>query len=166
MYYEIRSPMARKRAPGGGRKPKGSAPGEPLTIRMPPDLRAELERAAKKRGRYLSEEILGRLRLSLAKQREEQRDPVVRALCYLISETANSVRKGDNPLSKGWQRNPFLFRAFKIGVTAVLDALDQPGEARNPFPPPQSAALSDDYSATPETLGRAAANNVLFALQR
>src|SRR6516165_455129 len=55
--------MARKRAPGGGRKPKGAAPmRSQLTIRMPDDLRTELEAAARKRGHNLTDELLWRLR--------------------------------------------------------------------------------------------------------
>jgi hypothetical protein len=51
-------------------------------------LRNELERSSKKRRRALSEEIIGRLWLSLDKERERQRDPAMRALAYLISEIA------------------------------------------------------------------------------
>ena len=56
-------PLKRKRAPGGGRKPKGafSKLTSPLSLRMPSDMRDELEAAAKASGKSVSQELLRRL---------------------------------------------------------------------------------------------------------
>ena len=53
----------RKRAPGGGRQPSGafSKLTSPLSLRMPADMRDELEAAAKASGKSLSQELLRRL---------------------------------------------------------------------------------------------------------
>jgi len=55
--------MARKRAPGGGRKPAGEFKGKSATIttRVTPATRAALEQAASANGRSLSQEIESRL---------------------------------------------------------------------------------------------------------
>ena len=75
--------MARKRAPGGGRKPKGPvAARSQLTVRMPDELRAELEAAARRRNRNLTDELIGRIRGSFAREHEQKRDPATRALLF------------------------------------------------------------------------------------
>ena len=126
--------MARKRAPGGGRKPKGAAPmRSQLTIRMPDDLRTELEAAARKRGHNLTDELLWRLRLSFAKEREQRRDPAMRALTFLIGELAENVHLGLRSFRTKWHKNPFMFQALKLGTTKLLDAIAPPGEIESPY---------------------------------
>src|SRR3974390_1784966 len=117
----------RRRATGAGRNP--SAPfrhsAAQLTVRMPDDMRARLDAAARKKGWSLSQELLWRLRVSFEKENyRDQRDPATRALCFLIAETAQRVHF-NVPLE--WQRNPFLFKAFKLAVATLLDALQPPG---------------------------------------
>lgn len=58
----------RKRAPGGGRKPKGEIAGKSalLSTRIRPDTRAMLKRAAKEAGRSVSQEAELRLIRSFA----------------------------------------------------------------------------------------------------
>ena len=120
----------RKRAPGGGRKPAGpfKKNASQLTIRMPSDMRAELEAAAHKRGWNVTQETLWRLRGSLSKDRLDRHDQVTRALCFLIAQAAQPMPV----ISKDWHRNPFLFRAFKLAVAKLLDALEPPGEMQGP----------------------------------
>jgi hypothetical protein len=75
--------MAQKRAPGGGRKPKGPvAARSQLTVRITDDLRAELEAAARRRNRNLTDELIGRIRVSFAREHEQKRDPATRALLF------------------------------------------------------------------------------------
>jgi hypothetical protein len=168
--------MVRKRASGGGRKPKGSAPGAPLTIRMPPDLRAALDAAARKRDRYLSEEILGRLRRSLAREREEARDPAFRAFCFLFSEIANAICAAPKN-HPGWQFDPWSYRVFKLAVRKILDHFEPAGEMRVPelwrllpeifenvAPPKQRDLMKKKFTQTTESPGKMAdflANRVL-----
>jgi len=122
--------MARKRAPGGGRKPTGSSAARPLTIRMDDDIRRQLDAAVgrqklRKPQWNLSQEILWRLRVSLHEEHEgERRDPALRALCFLISQLAHHVV---GPLPTDWRSNLFFYTAFKIAVHQLLDALDPPG---------------------------------------
>jgi hypothetical protein len=156
--------MKQKRAPGGGRKPKGAFSGltSPLSIRMPPDMRKELESASKKKGWSLTQELLWRLRVSLNKQQEVRRDPATRAICYLISRMGEKIHKRI-PLE--WRRNPFLFRAFKIGVANLLDELEPPGEIQSPI---DQGTLTEstyvDLYRTPETIANDAARETLTSL--
>jgi hypothetical protein len=130
--------MAKKRKPGGGRKPKGdfSRLTSPLTIRMPAEMRKQLEAAANKSGKNVTQELLRRLQNSFNRDREKSRDPALRALCFLIAEIAEGVVLPEPirfpnayPL---WRSNPFLFRAFKLAVGKLLDALEPPGEIQAP----------------------------------
>jgi hypothetical protein len=124
--------MARKRAPGGGRKPKDRYGGRasPLSIRMTDEMRARLEASARHRkgGISLSEEILFRIRSSIDRERDEKRDPASRALCYLLAETiaaVASVTAGPN-----WRSDPYAFQSIKLAFSLVLDDVRPPGEIR------------------------------------
>jgi hypothetical protein len=119
----------RKRAPGGGRKRHGATVAQNLTIRIDSAMRGRLEFAALKRAEWkrnwnLSQEILMRLNQSLDREREGQRKPVVRAISFLITETAEMLSYD--------LRDPFSFQAFKLAVARVLDAIKPPGEVRRP----------------------------------
>ena len=160
----------RKRAPGGGRKPSGPFrhSAAQLTVRMPDDMRARLDAAAKKKGWSLSQELLWRLRVSFEKENyRDRRDPATRALCFLIAETAQRVRIG---IPVEWHRNPFLFRAFKLAVAALLDRLEPAGSAKSPVPEfskvlkPHELQLIGDRWKTPETAAAEAAKSTLISL--
>jgi hypothetical protein len=126
---------------------------------MPDDLRTELEKAAKKRGRSLTDELLGRLRLSFAREREQERDRATRGICYLISQIAGPWVSVEEP----WTHDPFKFRAFKLGVAKLLDALEPPGEARSPYDPAGPKLLLMAYE-TPESAGDHLATGTLNML--
>jgi hypothetical protein len=121
---------ARRRAPGGGRKPAGdfSHLTAVTSFRMPAEMREQLEKAAKARSKEtnrrigLSQELLRRLAESFDQDRRTWRDPATRALCFLISELAETIGLGQS----GWRSDPFLFRAFKVGVAKLLDNIPQP----------------------------------------
>jgi len=153
--------VVRKRKPGGGRKPKlGTAMRSKLTVRMPDDLRDQLEAAALKRDRGLSDELHARLRLSFDKERERKRDPATRHLCNLVAVIARQVQFMAKPksTSKEWQQDPFTFRTFKIAVAKVLDTLEPPGK----IPPPTIVApgIPEPFE-DPETVAQFVANKVL-----
>jgi Arc-like DNA binding domain len=121
----------RKRAPGGGRRSKGEFAGlvSPLSVRMPAKLRAQLEAAARRSGRSVSQELLSRLNISLSKDRNEAGDRATRALCFLISSMAYAVHWN----MPNWRSDRFLFKAVKIGIGKLLDALPEPtGEMEPP----------------------------------
>jgi hypothetical protein len=135
---------------------------------MPDDMRARLEAAAQKKGWSLSQELLWRLRVSFEKDNyADHRDPATRALCFLIAETAQRVRIG---IRVEWHRNPFLFRAFKLAVAALLDRLEPPGSAKSPLPEfskvlkPRQLQLIGDHWKTPETAAAQAAKLTLTSL--
>ena len=127
-----------KRAPGGGRKPEGEFARltAALTIRMPQAMRDELEKAAKRGRRNITQELLRRLQNSFNEDRRKSRDPALRAMCYLIAEVAEGVTNpapiGVKHLRPLWRLNPFLFRAFKLAVGKLLDALEPAGEIKPP----------------------------------
>jgi hypothetical protein len=97
---------------------------------MPNDVRAELEAAARRRNRNLTDELIGRLRVSFAKEHEQKRDPATRALLFLISQVAEQVHM-NSPIE--WHQNPFMFRAFKLAVARLLDALEPSGKIQSPW---------------------------------
>jgi hypothetical protein len=120
------------RAPGAGRKPQGEFGRleSPFSVRMPEDLRKQLEAAAVKSGRSASQELLRRLSSSFGRDYDKSRDPATRALCFLLAELVEHIRL---PLPDEWHRNPFLFGAFKIGFTQLLDALEPKGKQQSPL---------------------------------
>ena len=170
--------MARKRAPGGGRKPIGSAAARPLTIRMDDDMRRQLEAAV---GRQkvskpqktwnLSQEILWRLRVSLHDEHEEERrDPALRALCFLIERLTHHIV---GPVPAHWRSDLFLYRAFKIAVHQLLDALEPPGPGmrwvlRGKHPDANADAYMQRYIASfdsPEARATHSADLILSELR-
>ena len=126
--------MARKS--GGGRKPTGDFAGlaANISLRMPTDMRAELERSAAKRrsgeGWSLTQEVLFRLTRSFDRERDERRDPASRALCYLLAEVISAV--AHNATGPNWRSDPFAFRAIKLAFGQILDDLEPKGEIRAP----------------------------------
>jgi hypothetical protein len=115
---------------------------------MPDDLRGELEAAARKRGsgRTLTDEVVARLRSSLSRERDDERDPALKALNFVIAQLAERVSGGMYLEDKGarlvdqkeWRTDPFKFRAFKFAVGKLLDALE---------PPKRESALSEEELA-------------------
>jgi hypothetical protein len=122
--------MARpkKRAPGAGRKPQGDF--EQLTstfsVRMPQDLREQLEAAAQQNRRSIGQELLRRLYDSFGVNRDKARDPATRALCFLFAEVVTDINFASEV--EGWHRSPFMFEAIKLGFLKVLDELQPEGE--------------------------------------
>lgn len=177
----------RKRAKGGGRKPKGpfSELTSPLSIRMPVSLREELENAAQTSGRSVSQELLRRLSNTFNRDREKARDPDMQALCFLIAETARQavgIPIPDQLKTKktlDWRNNPFFFSAFKIAVGKLLDALEPTGTVEAPKIKFDLKPTTDNTSAalggavndlvrsyeTPQARGQYVANYIWNSLQ-
>jgi hypothetical protein len=130
---------------------------------MPADMRAELKASALKRGWSLAQDLLWRVRVSLNREREEHEDRALRALCYVISEMARKQLWTDHPDRAGerWHRDPFTFKAFSLGVSNLLTALQPPGELRRP------RTKTKDYFyglETPESIAEHASKEVLSDL--
>jgi hypothetical protein len=155
--------MIRKRAPGGGRKPKGAVPmRSQVNVRMPEDMRAQLEAAARKRGRNVSEELLARLHASFAREDEQRREPVVRALNSAIFRLARNIRQFTlaDVRNEEWVRNPFAFRAFKLGVAKLLDNFEPPGDVHPPV-----SEKGRPLWETPEELAERAVHMLLISIR-
>jgi hypothetical protein len=116
---------------------------------MPDDLRTELEAAAAARGHSLTQEMIGRLRESLARERIDRQDPAMRALCFLFQDLAERIhlRQPEFRSDFKWHRSPFMFRTFKLAVAQLLDALEPPGEIRPPGRARMEKTDPDFYSA-------------------
>jgi hypothetical protein len=70
-----------------------------------------------------------RLQASYRREREEKRrSPATRALCLLLTEV--TVRM--TPYIPEWHRNPFTFRAFRLALGGLLEALEPPGDIAYP----------------------------------
>lgn len=162
-----------KRAPGGGRKPSGpfKLNSAQLTVRMPDDMRGELERAAHKRGWSLTQELLWRLRASLTREDHEQhQDRALRAICFLISEMTRKnlctgelwYRDAHTERAGGpWHKDPFIFTAFRLAVAKLLKGLQPSGDLHQPG----TKSGRDFYSiSTPESLAGEAAKEILSDL--
>ena len=161
--------MARKRAPGGGRKRIGRSVARPLTIRIDDDLRGRLERAAQGRGQRrkwnLSAEILHRLRTSLDKDREIKRDPAINAICFLIADMAKRELYTDIfPSTAPWHRDPFTFRAFKLAVAELLNDLEPAGDMFAPPSLSKTLGRGPPFE-TPDQLGGYAASKEKIVLR-
>jgi len=184
--------MVRKREPGGGRKPSPHTPRAQLTVRMPDDLRKQLERSVARRknghGWTLTDELVHRLQRSFNRERDERRDPAARALCYLLAEVISFVNAERNDPTElvirdgnaefvpnsGWRSDPFYFRAIRLAFDLILNALQPPGEMR----PPRTAEQPLDGEVrilgerfpipahTPEDLARSVRDLILFQLAR
>jgi len=137
--------MSKKRAPGGGRKPQGEFDQltSPFSLRMPEDLRKQLEAASQMTRRSVSQEVVSRLNNSFGRDRDKDRDPAVRAISFLISELLTRIYW---PQASQWHGNPFLFRAFKIGVAKLLDELEPKGEM---MVPPRVREWADEIKKGP-----------------
>ena len=121
----------RRRAPGGGRKPAGpfSELREVMSIRVTTEMRDNLAKAATANKRSVTQELLHRLQWSFDEDHKNYRDPATAALCFLFADLAENVHGADFE----WRSDPFLFQAFKIGVSKMLDGLPQPaGKVEKP----------------------------------
>jgi hypothetical protein len=134
----------RKRASGAGMKPRGefAGLGSTLTVRMPANMRAQLELEAAARDRSISQELMRRLQESFHRDAEKTRDPALYALIFLIVAIAERLEggiliatgKARSEILSEWRTDPFKFKAFKIAVGKLLDGLDEPrGKLQSPI---------------------------------
>jgi hypothetical protein len=122
-----------------GRPPRGqfSRLTAVTSLRMPEDLRQLLEEARKERSKRLnreigfSQELLYRLQNSFNRERDEARDPAMRAFSFLFSELAQVI--GANPeLAPEWRFDPWLFQTFMLAVPKLLDRFRPAGKMKLP----------------------------------
>jgi hypothetical protein len=117
--------MARKRAPGGGRKARGAGPAVHFNTRIAPEIRRQLERDAERNGHTLSREI----ELRLAKTINDPPSPSDRrnrGLGYLMAQIITIFQNADRVERSeqfDWRSNRFDFEAVKSAVVQLLDLL-------------------------------------------
>src|SRR5262245_44741948 len=121
--------MARKRAPGAGRPPRGEYTGKSATIttRIKPDTRLALEDAARANRRSLSQEIERRLRESLS-ERQAGHIRAIGELAKIATERIEEVT------GKDWLSDPFTAEALRHTVDTVLAHFAPPRQASHTIP--------------------------------
>jgi hypothetical protein len=131
-------------------------------------------RVPKKKGRSLTQELLWRLQSSYRKQHQEEfQPPATRAICFLIGNMTGQLtfsEHQDRDLAL-WHRSPFQFRAFRLAVTQLLEALEPRGDMQNPYGPLLERLRDEDvpfwsvqmatFLRTPETLAEWLVSSIL-----
>jgi uncharacterized protein (DUF1778 family) len=160
----------RKRAPGGGRKPKGEFAGKTATIttRVQPDTRDALEEAAQASGRSLSQEVEFRLKASLRKPTQAERRN--QALGHAIGFMAEELEKVTGRI---WLDDPFTGRALWHAAEAFVFYCAPPLTNQSADVPPlvvQSAAKMPAELAqrfrTPSGFGHMSAHFIINQIEQ
>ena len=167
-----------KRKPARRRRRKSKADisrnGAALSTRITAETRAALEVESRASGQSISRVAERVMRLGLDAEQDRRRDNPMHALCYLIAETGRVVSGLHGPDGRpkfDWRTNQFMFRAFKLAVGHLLDALEPEGgidQAAEQFDRSSfrdlAPAMLESYSS-PEARARDAATVIWQALQ-
>lgn len=160
--------MARKRAPGAGRKPRGEFRGNTrqLTFRVRPELRSALEGLAKRNNRSLAQEIQRGLNDWV--RRYDEPALHIAALSHAVNLLGGIV---ENATGKRWIEDPFTGEALRHAVnTLVLHFAPMTDGAANIPPVVQHAANrmpepGRDQYLTPSGLGQMQAFSVITQIE-
>src|SRR5262245_51997432 len=157
--------MARKRAPGGGRKPRGPFKGmsRMLTMRVTPELRAGLELAKRESGFSLSQEAERRLRDSL--KRDHQRTADVLALAEAIAQVIEKVQEATG---KRWQEDAFTGQAARHGIEFLVRHFAALGAAVIPSRVQEASSKmfpANERDRTPLSVGETEAGKVVTMIE-
>jgi len=116
---------------------------------------------------------LWHLRRSINRKRDEERDPALQALLYMIGNLAEHLsgapyvpdKDARTLVEREWRSDPFIFQAFKVAVGKLLDAMEEPPK-RSPISIPDEVVAKLEESLglhflkfmkeahkTPENLG-------------
>jgi hypothetical protein len=123
--------MARKRAPGGGRKPRGEFRGKSatLTTRITAGTREALDRAAEKNNRSLSQEVERRLRDSIQKDLSRDQQPHIRALGVAFMLMVEGVERRTG---LRWCDDAFTAESIRHGLNLFISRFGQSGKPALP----------------------------------
>jgi hypothetical protein len=118
--------MARKRAPGGGRKPQGPFRGKAaaLTTRITNELRHALDREAEKYDRSLSQEVERRLRDSIQKDLSRDQQPHIRALGEAFMLMVQNVERRTG---QRWFDDAFAAESIRSGLNFLISHFGKSG---------------------------------------
>ena len=169
----------RKRAPGAGRKPDPNKK-VMFSTRLEPEVMTALKAAAQgwpgKNVSTFTEYLISR---GLRERDEARRDPALRGLLFLIAALAERLSGATGEQDKGlrlklmmrWRQDLHAFRAFKLAVHKLIDALEEPPESTlltdeqieesarktveetRPSDPEKTRKLLIELSTSPEALG-------------
>jgi hypothetical protein len=158
--------MTRKRAPGAGRKPRGEFRGKSATLatRITPATRAALDRAAKKNGRSLSQEVECRLRLSIGDERKN-RGRHIRAFGEAVMLVAAFIERATE---KRWNDDAFTGEALRRGIEFLISHFAARGTPVTPRSVEETVAekpgAGEDYRS-PSGLGLTEAGRVIALIE-
>lgn len=157
--------MARKRSPGGGRKPQGDIAGKTATFstRITAATRLALDVEAKDRGQSVSQ-VAEKILRDHFERSAASIDRPTRALCYLIGEAAHQVsgfRRPDGVPEFHWRSDPFMFQALTLAIQRILEFLRPDGELHQPKVDSRIKELFD----SPQKRADIAFSIILTALQ-
>src|SRR5215470_6533354 len=109
----------KKRHWTGGREPQGRIKGnsEVLNLRVTPEVRNGIARAAEKKGLSLNQEAQERLKLSLER---DYQPPHFRALVRLIEMTANLI---ESKTGMTWNNDPYTAQMVQGAVEFLIGDL-------------------------------------------
>ena len=130
--------MARTRAPGAGRPPRGEYTGKSATIttRIKPDTRLALEGAARANRRSLSQEIEHRLRESLSSTERSRslKEPWAGHIRAIGELAKIATERTEEVTGKDWLSDPFTAEAVRHTVDTVLAHFAPPRQASHTVP--------------------------------
>ena len=113
------SEVVMKRGRGRPPKPLGDAARGSLTIRVRAEVRADVERAAVRYGRSLSEEIESRLEASFALRQYFRQEMGEDVFC-IANAMASSLSYLEEFKGKGWTEDQETFETFQSTVSNLL----------------------------------------------
>ena len=159
--------MASKRAPGGGRKPKGEFRGKEATFttRITVRTRHALDRAALKNGRSLSQEVERRLNDSL--QKDLSHDRHIRSLGTVFMMMVQGVERRTG---HRWRDDAFTAQSIRDGFSLLISHFGPSGTPTLPKKLKDAAAnlppeLANHY-LEPSQIGLTEAGAVISLLEQ
>jgi hypothetical protein len=162
--------VTKRRKPGGGRKPQGKFKGNyaVLNLRVTPETRSALERAAKKSGDSLSQEAQRRLDSTFEEDRRTRKKRNdLRALATAITMVAEYVERATD---KFWQDDAFTTQALQASIEFLIRHFGASGDAVVPTTVAEAAnrqrAEGLNPSVTPSGVGCGEAGYVIGLIER
>jgi hypothetical protein len=127
----------RKRAKGGGAKPKGPLADKTkaFSTRITAETRRALETEKKETGHSISQIAERWIMSGLREKRARERTDPVRALCYVVAELSGLIcnMKGeDGKPAFDWRTDPFMFRAYQLAIQGFMDTIAPSGDVVSP----------------------------------
>lgn len=126
--------LVRKRAPGGGRKPKGEIKGKSsaFSTRITPELRAKLDAESERTGKSISQIVERRLLDSFDRPRRSEAvlgADHIKALAYCFARLAIHIEAATG---KRWCEDQFTYEALQTGIAVLFDVFNRRGEVALP----------------------------------